>query len=181
MAEMLTMARPYAKAIYDIANSGNAENWSQIMRFFLVLGEDASFRDFLKRQDLSNQTIEEAIFSMLERANISVDSKSEFSRFIRLLARNKRFSLLPDIAFLFVEKMNQANQTLAAEIIVAKPITDAEKSNLIHRLNEKYAKTVEASIRVDASIIAGAIIKIGDTVIDGSVKGRLEQLSKALN
>lgn len=180
MAESLTAARPYAKALYEIAGNGDVKQWLPVMELCQALGDNEESKGFLKSHSLTTDTFLATVESLAKSANIG-KVPAKFNDFAKVLSGNKRFSLLPEIATLFIDEVNQSNDTVIAEIVSAKLLSDASRDNLIQRLEKKYGKKVEASIEIDKSLIGGAVIKIGDTVIDGSVKGRLEQLTKALN
>lgn len=180
MAESLTAARPYAKALYEVAAKGDLNNWLPVMQVCEALGSSDDTRRFLNAHDLTTDTFNHTVQSLLSAAGID-SAPSQFTDFIKVLGQNKRFALLPEIATLFVEEVNKSNDTVIAEIISAKPLDANSEKTLLDKLQKKYGKTVEASIEIDESLIGGAVIKVGDTVIDGSVKGRLEQLTKALN
>lgn len=180
MAEVLTAARPYAKALYEVASSGDVKSWMPAMEICQALGEDKESRNFLKSPSLTVDGFLSAINALVEE-NKAGKAPEAFAQFAKVLSDNKRFSLLPEIATLFIDEVNKSNDTVIAEIFTAMPLTDAGKEALIQKLEKRYGKTVEASVEIDKSLIGGAVIKVGDTVIDGSVKGRLEQLTKALN
>ncbi len=179
MAESLTAARPYAKALYEVAQKGDAKKWLPVMAICQALGEDKDTQAFLKSPNLTDKRFMEVVKILSVKARADIPEK--FSHFVQVLSANKRFSLLPEIASLFIDEVNKSNDTVVAEIISARPLSDASKDTLVQRLTQRYGKKVEASIEIDKSLIGGAVIKVGDTVIDGSVKGRLEQLTKALN
>ncbi len=179
MAESLTAARPYAKALYEVAQTGDAQQWLPVMELCQALSESEDAMRLLKSRDLTADKFSSAINVLASEANVGMPN--QFGNFVDILSSNKRFSLLPDIATLFIEYVNQSNDTVSAEIISAKALSDDSKMNLVQRLEQRYGKKVEASVVIDQSLIGGAVIKVGDTVIDGSVKGRLEQLTKALN
>ncbi len=180
MAESLTAARPYAKALYDIASAGKVQSWLPVMQVCQALGENEEAKSLLKSHGLSAEKFSAIIDSLVEKAKVDSVPK-QFNEFIKVLSANKRFSLLPEIATLFIDEVNKSNDTVIAEIFTAMPLADNSKDLLIEKLEKRYGKKVEASIAIDKSLIGGAVIKVGDTVIDGSVKGRLEQLTKALN
>lgn len=180
MAESLTAARPYAKALYEVAAKDNPQSWLPLMQVCEALGDNDDSTRFLHAHDLTLDKFNTTLDALLASANVK-ETPKQFSDFTRVLSANKRFALLPDIATLFIEELNKSNDTVIAEIISAKSLTDDSKTNLLDKLAAKYGKKVEATIEIDESLIGGAVIKVGDTVIDGSVKGRLEQLTKALN
>ncbi len=180
MAESLTAARPYAKALYEVAAKGKPQSWLLLMQVCQALGENDDTRRFLSARDLTLDMFERTVQPMFSAAGIK-EIPEAFNKFVALLAKNKRFSLLPEIAELFIEESNKYNDTLVAEIVSARPLSTESELKLLTKLERKYDKKIEASITIDESLIGGAIIRVGDTVIDGSVKGRLEQLTKALN
>lgn len=180
MAESLTAARPYAKALYEVAAKGNLSDWLPVMQVCEALGSSDDSRRFLSTHNLTVEQFSTTMQSLFSAAGVA-NLPAQFTDFVNVLGQNKRFALLPDIATLFVEEVNQSNDTVVAEIISAKPLSASSEKTLLDKLEKKYGKTVEASIEIDESLIGGAVIKVGDTVIDGSVKGRLEQLTKALN
>ncbi len=165
MAESLTAARPYAKALYEVAATEEPKTWLPVMQICEALGNDDDTRRFLGAHDLTLDKFDNVLQALLSKAKIK-ETPAKFENFLKVLAHNKRFSLLPEIV---------------AEIISARTLSDKSKKTLISKLEKKYGKKVEASIKIDESLIGGAVIKVGDTVIDGSIKGRLEQLTKALN
>ncbi len=180
MAESLTAARPYAKALYEVASKDQPQKWLPLMQVCEALGHNDDTRRFLGAHDLTLDKFNGVLAALLKKAKVK-DVPQHFESFTQLLARNKRFALLPEIAGLFIKEVNQSNDTVVAEIVSAKPLSSESEAKLLAKLEKKYKKTVEASIKIDESLIGGAVIKIGDTVIDGSVRGRLEQLTKALN
>ncbi len=180
MAQSLTAARPYAKALYEVASKDKPQEWLPLMQVCEALGHSDDTRRFLGAHDLTLEKFNGVLAALLKKAQVK-NTPEAFGNFTQLLADNKRFALLPEIASLFIEEVNQSNDTVIAEIISAKPLDSKSEAQLLAKLEKKYNKTVEASIKIDESLIGGAIIKIGDAVIDGSVKGRLEQLTKALN
>ncbi len=181
MAESLTAARPYAKALYEVAAKENPQTWLPLMQVCEALGHNDDTRRFLGAHDLTLDKFNNILQTLLEKAEVAEEVPAKFKNFTKVLAENKRFVLLPEIATLFIEEVKKSNNTVTAEVFSAKPLTEESITLLLTQLAKRYGTKVEASIKVDESLIGGAIIKIGDTVIDGSVKGRLEQLTKALN
>ena len=181
MSESLTAARPYAKALCEVATQSNIDSWVPLMQLCQSLGENDDCKRFLNAHDLTVDRFNALMQSLLAQSGETTQIPEKFDNFTGLLAKNKRFGLLPDIARLFIDEVNKSNATIVAKIITAKPLTEKSHNNLISRLTEKYGKKIEASVVIDETLIGGAIIKVGDTIIDGSVKGRLEQLTKALN
>lgn len=180
MAELLTAARPYAKALYEVANVDDVKQWLPVMELCQALGDNEETKNLLKSRCLTSEQFLSVFQSLAKSVNIK-NIPEKFNDFVQVLVGNKRAVMLPEIASLFIAEVNKSNDTVIAKIITAKTLSDASKDNLIQKLEKRYGKKVEASIEIDNSLIGGAVIEVGDTVIDGSVKGRLEQLTKALN
>lgn len=180
MAESLTVARPYAKALYEVAADESSQDWLSVMQVCEALGQDDDTKRFLNAHDLTVERFDAVMKKLFSSAGVST-VPPKFTDFIRVLSKNKRFALLPDVATLFIEELNKSNETVVADIVSAKPLAEKSQTALIKKLEKRFGKKVETNIKIDESLIGGAVIKVGDTVIDGSVKGRLEQLTKVLN
>ena len=99
---------------------------------------------------------------------------------IKLLVEYDRLALLPEIAGIYEELKAQDEGTLDAEITAAAALSDAQVKTLVDQLQKKFGKKVDASVNVDPEIIGGIKIVVGDTVIDASVRGRLQELAYTL-
>ncbi len=105
---------------------------------------------------------------------------TEVGRFLAILARRDRLELVPEIAVVFRRLLNEHRGIAVAQVTTAVPINDQQKATIAARLGQRLGKRVDVETRVDASILGGVIAQVGDNVIDGSVKGRLERLRRAL-
>jgi F-type H+-transporting ATPase subunit delta len=103
------------------------------------------------------------------------------ANFVRVLATNRRLELLPDIAALYEIQRQEAEGTIKAELVSAYPATDEQQARIIESLRRRLGKDIELSCSTDAGLLGGAIIRAGDLVIDGSVRGKLERLGSALS
>jgi F-type H+-transporting ATPase subunit delta len=104
----------------------------------------------------------------------------EVGRFLAILARRDRLDLVPEIAQVFRRLLNEHRGIAVAQVTTAVPIDERQQSLIASRLGRRVGKTVTVETRVDPSILGGVIAQIGDNVIDGSVRGRLERLRRAL-
>lgn len=104
----------------------------------------------------------------------------EVTRFLGILARRDRLNLVPEIAVAFHRLLNEHRGIAVAEITTAIPIDERQKTVIASRLGRRLGRTVVLETRVDPAIVGGVIAQIGDNVIDGSVRGRLERLRRAL-
>ncbi|MPV86610.1 F0F1 ATP synthase subunit delta [Ostreibacterium oceani] len=182
MAESITIARPYAKALYEVATaqgSAAAESWLPAMQVCQDLGACKAAVKLINSRGFDYDAFKPLISALFEQAKIN-KYPEQLDDFFAVLANNQRLGVLPEVASQFIAEANRANNKVFAEIITAKPLSDEDSQLLRERLQAKYQQQVEVSVVIDESLIAGAMIRVGDTVIDGSVKGRLSKLSKAI-
>lgn len=104
----------------------------------------------------------------------------EVGRFLAILAHRDRLELVPEIAQVFRRLLNEYRGVAVAQVTTAVPIDERQKATIASRLGQRVGKTVTVEMRVDPSILGGVIAQIGDNVLDGSVRGRLERLRRAL-
>ena len=176
MSELTTAARPYARAAFEIASSNNAtEQWTEMLNFCAAVAYDPTMKAELDSPRLSWQQAAELFQKVCAE---QLDQRG--NNFIKLLAEKHRLTLLPEIAALFQHYRARAQGTVDAELISAQQV-DAEQIDAItNSLSKRLGKKVTLSTRIDETLIGGAIIRAGDIVIDGSMRGRLEKLSTAL-
>jgi len=177
MADFTTAARPYAKAVFEIArDSGNYDDWSNRLA---VLGAIVGHPEMEERLGAPNLTQEDAA-KMVETVASDVVNDNDSRNFIKLLAENNRMKLLGDISGIFEELRAEAEGELEANVVSAFEMTDAQKDKMAAALSKRLDRKVRIVSTVDDSLIGGAIIRAGDLVIDGSVKGRLEKMTTAV-
>ena len=176
MAEIATIARPYANAVFEIAKRKRAiDVWSRELALVATVADDPAIKD----------VIDSPAATSLQKANTLArvcgdDLSREGKQFVQVLARNKRLHLLAEISSQFEELRAQEQASLEVEVVSAYPMDDAEQKRLIGALARRFEREIQLTSRVDESLLGGAIIRAGDTVIDGSVKGKLEKLSETL-
>lgn len=177
MAEVITIARPYAKAIFELAQSGNAfKEWSQMLATAAQVVSDPQMRAMIGNPRISNQQLVDIIIGICG-ASATAQARS----MIRLLAENHRLACLPQIAALYEELRAEAEKTVEAEVISAFEVGEAEQQKIKAALKKRLGREVQLTCRVDATLIGGAIIRANDLVIDGSVAGQLTRLENALS
>jgi F-type H+-transporting ATPase subunit delta len=173
MSQALTLARPYARAAFSMAQDENAlGTWSNALGFAAQVAADPRAASLLLNPQLTHA---EAV------SLLSVDGAGEsFSRFLALLAENRRLPQLPEIAGLYEELKAEAERVVKATVTSAAELPAGELDVLKAALKKRFGRDVELSTAVDASLIGGAVIDAGDVVIDGSLKGKLSRLQAAL-
>jgi F-type H+-transporting ATPase subunit delta len=177
MAEILTIARPYAQAAFQFADSHQAlGKWSDMLAFLAMVAADAEVTELVENPRMTETQLAELFISI---GGERLDDNSH--NFIRLLAENRRLALLPEIAALFEIQRREAERTLRAELITAFPATEAQQASVAAALKQRLGRDIELVCTTDATLIGGAIIRAGDSVIDGSVRGKLERLGNSLS
>lgn len=175
MAESLTIARPYAEAAFDLAREANAlPSWSDALRRLATVIGTESARELIGNPRLTNEQVSQLI------ADASGQLGAEQANFVRVLADNERLAVLPEIAGLFEQLRNAHEGVLDAQIRSAYPLVEQQIDDIVATLAEKYGKRIKASVTVDAGLIGGVAVKIGDEVIDASVRGKLARMASAM-
>lgn len=176
MADNASIARPYAKAVFDLAQETNAfDAWTAALEQLAVISNDADFSTLISDPRVEGSKVAELL------TDLTKDSLPEGGvNFINLLVQNDRIESLADIGQQFSELVAKAKALVNAQVITAKALTDDQKSSLASALETRLGLKVELEETVDADLIGGAIIKAGDMVIDGSAKGRIEKLTNTL-
>lgn len=175
MAELSTIARPYTKAAFEAAREANAlDQWSSAIALAAQATQDESVSDIL-----GNPAIESAQKAQIIN-EISSDANEQFQNFISVLAENNRLFVLPEISTLFESLKAQLEKSVEITVTSAFELTDEQQTKLAQALGKKLECEVNINSEVDASLIGGLLVKAGDLVIDGSVRGKLAKLSEAL-
>jgi F-type H+-transporting ATPase subunit delta len=176
MAELATLSRPYANAVFELAQSaGNLETWSKTLDTLVATSLDELVQTMLNSPDLA-ATDKAAQLAAL--CGDEIDGQA--APFLQALAEHDRLALLPEVRDQFEALRAEQEQTLDVEIVAAYELTQAQSDSLKAALHAKYNKEINISSRVDQGLVGGAIIRAGDIVIDGSVKGRLTKLVETL-
>ncbi len=176
MAELATLARPYAKAVFEVARSdGDLDRWSRMLALLAAAAENETVRTLLTSPNVEEVVKAEKI------ADLCADELTERGRrFLMVLARYKRLPLLPEIRALFEALRAEAQSTLDVTITSAYDLSGDELESLKSALSRRFQREITVRTDVDASLIGGAVIRAGDTVIDGSVRGRLAKLAETI-
>ncbi len=176
MAEPSTVARPYAEAVFRLADaSGALAKWSQMLAGLGAVAADARVSAAIKDPNLSDAKVAGLFISILA-GKLTGDAEN----LVRVLAENARLELLPQIREQFEALKNEREGVVEAEVQSAFSLTDAQVADLVSRLERKFGRKVRASVRVEKELIGGVRVLIGDKVIDGSARAQLGALENAL-
>lgn len=176
MAEALTIARPYAEAVFRLAKAGNSlPAWSGMLKFTAVVADDKRIRVLLGNPEVSTKRLGELLL------DICGDKLSNEGRnFMLLLVESKRVEVLPEVSELFEQLKTQHEGVLEAKVASAFAMTDVQLKDLVAGLESKFKRKIEAKVHVNPELIGGVRVEIGDEVFDASVRGKLEAMSVAL-
>lgn len=177
MAELTTLARPYAKAAFEFARAEkDLQGWSDALSQAAAVSQHKSVVALL---DAPNLTAVDKGKKFCEVCGDTLNGKQ--GNFIAVLSDNNRIDLLPQVSELFEQFKANQEKTVDVDIQTAFEISGDLEQKLASTLKEKLDRDVALTTTVDKSLIGGALIRAGDTVIDGSAKGRLAKLSEAMN
>lgn len=177
MAELTTVARPYAKAAFQFAQTnGQLGAWSEMLQLAAGVASDEAFAAYLTRPTLTTAQQADAFLAAAgDKLN------AEGRNFIANLIANKRLQALPAISELFEALKADAERAADVEVTSAYALNDAQKAKLAEELTTKLGRQVNLTVSEDAALIGGVVVRSGDLVIDASVRGKLGKLSATLN
>jgi len=175
MAESLTIARPYAEAAFELAReAGTLPSWSDALARLASVLDTAEARELIGNPGLTTAQLAGLV------ADASGQLDEQQLRFVQVLAENERLAVLPDIAGQFERLRNAYEEVLDAQIRSAYPLTEPQIDDIVATLAQRYGKQVKATVHVDAELLGGVTIRIGDEVIDASVRGKLARMASAM-
>ena len=152
MSEQISLARPYAKAIFELArDAGEYTQWSEQQLAELII-------------DVAGDQLDE-----------------QGQNLVKLLSRNDRVTVIADINQQFMVLRDDAEQVIEAQLITAAEVDEAQKQRIEAALSSRLGKKIKLEASVDESLIGGAIVRAGDWVVDGSVKAQLQDLIGAIS
>jgi F-type H+-transporting ATPase subunit delta len=176
MSELATLARPYATAVFKRSKeNAKAKNWSEQLAFLSAIMESKELAGLVNNPKIKKDNLLTALLKISEG---HIDS--EGINLLKLLLQNNRVALLPVIARLFEGLKAEDEGYIDVDVLTAFAFTkDAEKS-FAASLEKALNKKVHMNVSLDKSLIGGVLVRAGDRVIDGSIKGQLESLRKTL-
>ena len=177
MAERRTTARPYAEAAFALArDAGRLKPWSEMLGLLATVVGDAGLQRLLDDPRLARERLAALI---IEIGGRHFDAAAQ--NFVRLLADNRRLALLPEIVALYEMRRAKAEAIVEADVTSAYDLSDAERRKIGEALKRRLGREVRVIAQVDASLLGGIVVRAGDLVIDGSVRGRIAALATHLN
>ena len=176
MQENTTIARPYATAAFEQAlEEGKLSNWSTMLLLLNLVISDKQMKIVLDNPRLDDEAVAEFVIDICGKY-LSDTGKN----FVKVLAQAGRLVLAPQIYSLFEQKRAEAESIVEVEVTSAYALDEAEKNKLAEAMAKRLGRKIEINTSTDESLIGGAVIRAGDSVIDASVKGSLKKLGNQL-
>lgn len=175
MAELATIARPYAEALYQVARQGDLAAWSEQVQVLASLAGNAELRQYVDNPKVSPEQAYELIVAAAGRP-----LQSGAQNFLRTLLDNGRLAALPAIAEQFHALVNAAGGVADAAIFSAYPIEPAQLDDVVAALEKRFGRKLSPTVTLAPELIGGIRVVVGDEVLDTSVKARLERMKVSL-
>ena len=176
MAEALTIARPYAEAALQFAvATETTREWSEQLALLAVISADQQTVRLIKNPRVTSEQ-KVSLFNEVAGAVLNEGGRN----FIRLLAEYNRLLIMPEIAKEYQRLLSQKQQHITATVRTAQPLNEEQMAQLIVALKKRFQCTVNLETEIDESLLGGALIQVGDLVIDGSLRGRLLGMAMSL-
>jgi len=177
MSELTTAARPYAKAVFELAEStGSLDSWSQQLEVMASIASAEGSAELLNSPKVSAS---DKVSAFVDIAKGGVNDQGV--NLLKSLSENNRFALLPDMASLFETMKAESHGEVEGELIAAAEVNQSQESAIVTALEKRLGRKVKLVTRIDASLLGGAIVRVGDLVIDGSLQGRFQTMKANLS
>lgn len=175
MAEIATIARPYAEAAFGLADAaGQLSQWSAALGRLAQATSSPELHQLLGNPKISASQLVDLLLA------VGGDSRAEMRNFLSALVESKRVPALASVRDIFETLKNEREGTVDAAIESAFPLDDAQLASLVGDLERRFDRKIRAQVRIDKELIGGLRVTVGDEVIDGSVRGKLAAMATAL-
>lgn len=181
MAELATVARPYARAAFEYALAGKSlPAWSSFLGAASQAVRDERVARLIGNPHVRTGELVELLVGVSLASDAAIAAREHGRNFLQLLADNGRLHLLPQIATQFAAMRADHENTVDVELVSAVALSPEQQEKFAAALTKRLARTVRLHLSVDPSLLGGAVVRAGDFVIDGSLRGRVERLSSAI-
>lgn len=177
MAEIATIARPYAEALYKAAGA-QAASLSEEVAALAAVAADAQLRQFAENPKVSSEQVFDLVAGLLQGKGVPLSTSGR--NFLQVVLANGRLAALPEISAQFHALVNASSGVSDARIQSAFPLEGVQLAEVVAALEKRFARKLNASVEVRPELIGGVRVIVGDEVLDTSVKARLEQMKAAL-
>ena len=176
MAEITTIARPYAEAVFKLALEEKAlDRWSEILQWLSAVAGDPEMMALVGNPRLDRAQLLGVFLAVCEG---KLDEEGK--KLVQILVENHRIAVLPAISRQFETLRHQHEGLLDAQIVSAYDLSVQEIDSLVAGLEKRFARKIRPEVSVDAALIGGVKVIVGDVVIDGPLRARIDQMAIAL-
>ncbi len=175
MAELATIARPYAEALFQVASGQDLKSWSEQLAALALVAQDSQLRQFAEDPKVDT----EQVFQVMAAA-AKLPLSTGVQNFLREVVANGRLAALPAMVQQFHDLANAASGVADAHIFSAFPIEPAQLADVVATLEKRFGRKLQAHVELEPGLIGGIRVVVGDEVLDTSVKARLERMKVAL-
>jgi F-type H+-transporting ATPase subunit delta len=175
MAELATIARPYAEALFEVARNGDLNQWAEQVDALALVAGNEQLLQFADNPRVADEQVFDVVTSAVKGA-LSDGAKN----FLRTLIENGRLNVLPEIAAQFHVLKNARSGVSDAQVYSAYPLDAAQLAELVAVLEKRFGRKLQASVEIEPDLIGGVRVVVGDEVLDTSVRARLERMKAAL-
>ncbi len=180
MSDFETAARPYARALFELASEeSKLQQWQDNLQQAAAIADDPDMLAMFEQPSILAKELAELFLAVSAAAGIETDA--DFSNLIALLAENDRLAALPTISTQFATLKQEAEGKIEVTVRSAQELSAEQQGKIASSMAKRLGKEVSITTEIDASLIAGAIVTAGDLVIDGSASGQMQKLTIALN
>ena len=182
MDELRTIARPYAKAVFELAaSSGTLTEWSGFLKECSELLNNNEIKALINAPGQNKNKIAEVFY---DSANLGVQvhrsNRKQFLNLVQILSGNSRLNILNELYKQYNQKKRESEKTTEVTLTTAMQTDEKELKKITHTLEKKIGNKVELKVIIDKSLIGGAIIQTGDHMVDGTVSTQLQNLTRFL-
>ncbi|KKO49427.1 ATP F0F1 synthase subunit delta [Arsukibacterium sp. MJ3] len=175
MSDLTNIARPYAKAAFDFALEQNdLDGWLQMLVFASEVAKNDQIATLLRTSGIAEKQADLFLQVCGEQLN------EQGRNFIKVMAENHRLLALPEVLIGFVNLKAEHEKELTVEVTSAITLSKVQQDKLITALSQRLARKVKLNCSVNPEVVGGMLIKAGDMVIDGSIRGKLDRLATTL-
>ncbi|WP_407331794.1 F0F1 ATP synthase subunit delta [Enterovibrio sp. 27052020O] len=175
MSELTTIARPYAKAAFDLAvEKSELDQWSEMLTFAAEVARNETIDDYIGGMHSAEKLTEIFISVCGEQLN------ELGQNLIKVMAENGRLTALPEVCIQFLALRQDYEKQIDVDVFSAIALDEAQLDAISSKLEARLERKVKLNCSVDETLVAGVVIRAGDLVIDNSVSGRIRRLSDAL-
>ncbi|HTW75426.1 MAG TPA: F0F1 ATP synthase subunit delta [Steroidobacteraceae bacterium] len=192
MAELITIARPYARAAFEAASAARSlAGWSAWLERAAAAVRDPQLEPLLGNPRVPTGELVQLLLAVAQppakartgkagEAGGREREREELHNFLALLAHNRRLTLLPEIAAQYARLRADAERVIDVQVRSARELTSEQAAALSAALERRLGRSVRMQVTIEAALLGGAVVHYGDYVVDGSLRGRLERLAASV-